>query len=184
MLPEAQSAAAAAKAVQTTVASSTDAENDLGFHLYKEVRALVEAERRGDLAELRRLDPDCPGAPVFFRILARAAPDAAPETMRRYAHYLRILALNPQALTGDRLGAVMAASGVSESRVQRMLAARDEAMRDQLRLIGRRLANAGNVPWRGFAYLLLTGDDDKIEKSRMIVARDFWRALDRAEAQS
>lgn len=171
--PETQSSAAA-----------IDAENEPGFRLYKEIRALVEAERRGDLAELRRLDPDHPGAPVFFRIVTRVAPEAAPQTMRRYAHYLRILALNPEALSGDRLGDAMAASGVSESRVQRMLTARDDAMRDQLRLIARRLANAGNIPWRGFAQLLLTSDDEKIEKSRMVVARDFWRALDRAQTQS
>jgi len=167
-----------------SVAAPVDAENEPGLRLYKEIRALAEAERRGDLAELRRLDPDRPGAPVFFRILVRVAPDAAPETMCRYAHYLRILALNPDALSGDRLGAVMAASGVSESRVQRLLSARGGAMRDQLRLIARRLANADNVPWRGFAYLLLTSDEDKLERSRLIVARDFWRALDRAQAQS
>lgn len=167
-----------------SAAAPVDAESDPGFRLYKEVRALVEAERRGDLAELRRLDPDCPGAPVFFRILARVAPDAGPETMRRYAHYLRILALNPEALSGDRLGVVMAEANVSESRVQRLLTARGDAMGDQLRLIARRLANAGNVPWRGFAYLLLSGDDDRLERSRMIVARDFWRALDRAQAHS
>lgn len=164
--------------------ASTDAENEPGFRLYNEVRALAAAERRGDLAELRRLDPDRPTAPAFFRILARVAPDAGTETMRRYAHYLRILALDPVALSGDRLGAVMAAAGISESRVQRLLTARGHAMRDQLRLIARRLANAGNLPWRGFGWLLLTSDDDKLEKSRMIVARDFWRALDRAQSQS
>lgn len=166
-----------------SAATTVDTESDPGFLLYKEVRSLLEAERRGDLAELRRLDPDCPAAPVFFRIIARVAPDAGPESMRRYAHYLRILALDPGALTGDRLGAVMAGAGVSESRVQRLLTARGDAMRDQLRLVARRLAAAGNVPWRGFAHLLLTAEGDKLERSRMTVARDFWRALDHTQAR-
>ncbi len=78
----------------------------------------------------------------------------------------------------------MAKAGVSESRVQRLLTARGETMRDQLRLIARRLANSGNVPWRGFADLLLTKDDKQAENKRLIIARDYWRALDRAEAQS
>jgi CRISPR system Cascade subunit CasB len=162
---------------------STEREQGPGGAFVNEVRCLLRAERRGDLAELRRLDPEQPNAPAFFRILARVAPEAGVETMRRYAHYLRILALNPEALSSDRLGAVMAASGVSESRVQRLLTARGETMRDQLRLIARRLANSGNLPWRGFADLLLANEKDE-EDARLRIARDYWRALDRAEAQS
>jgi hypothetical protein len=161
---------------------STEREQGLGGAFVNEVRGLLRAERRGDLAELRRLDPEQPSAPAFFRILARVAPEAGVETMRRYAHYLRILALNPEALSSDRLGAVMAASGVSESRVQRLLIARGPALDAQVRLIARRLANSGNLPWRGFADLLLT--NGKEEDVRLRIARDYWRALDRAEAQS
>lgn len=67
----------------------TECERGLGGAFVNEVRALLRAERRGDLAELRRLDPEQPGAPAFFRILARVAPEAGVEKMRRYAHYLR-----------------------------------------------------------------------------------------------
>jgi CRISPR system Cascade subunit CasB len=86
-------------------------------------------------------------------------------------------------VTGDnRLGAVMAGAGVSESRVQRLLTAREETLRVQLRLIARRLANSGNLPWRGFADMLLTTDDEQAENARLRIARDYWRALDRTEA--
>jgi hypothetical protein len=163
---------------------STEREQGLGGAFVNEVRGLLRTERRGDLAELRRLAPEQPSAPAFFRILARIAPEAGVETMRRYAHYLRILALKPEALSGDRLGAVMAACGVSESRVQRLLTSRGETMRDQLRLIARRLANSGNVPWRGFADLLLATDDQQAEDARLRIARDYWRTLDRSETQS
>ena len=159
-------------------------ERDHGFALYNEVRKLTEADRRGDLAELRRLDTDQPSAPAFFRILARVAPEAGPDAMRRYANFLRILALKPEVLTDDRLGTVMAQTGVSESRVQRLLTARGGAMGDQLRLIAHRLANAGNLPWRGFSDLLLTKDEKHADDNRLRIARDYWRALDRADAQS
>ncbi len=161
-----------------------EGEHGHGFAFCNEVRKLTEAEQRGDLAELRRLDPDQPGAPAFFRILARVAPEAGPDAMRRYANFLRILALKPETLSDDRLGAVMAEAGVSESRVQRLLTARGAAMGDQLRLIAGRLANAGNLPWRGFADLLLTKDEKHADDNRLRIARDYWRALDRAEAQS
>jgi CRISPR system Cascade subunit CasB len=170
--------------VEAALSATPEGERGIGFALYAEVRRLMEAERRGDLAELRRLDPDQPSAPAFFRIVARVAPEAGVETMRRYAHFLRVLALKPEALSDDRLGATMAGAGLSESRVQRLLTARGETMRDQLRLIARRLANSGNLPWRGFADLLLTMDDKQAENKRLIVARDYWRTLDRAEAQS
>ena len=173
-----------APALGATEPEKEQREQGLGGAFVNAVRALLRAERRGDLAELRRLTPEQPSAPAFFRILARVAPEAGVETMRRYAHFLRILALNPEALSGDRLGAVMAASGVSESRVQRLLTARGAAMCVQLRLIARRLANSGNLPWRGFADLLLTTDDEQAENARLRIARDYWRALDRTEAQS
>jgi CRISPR system Cascade subunit CasB len=164
------------------VAHSQESEGGLGFHLYNEVRKLVLSDRRGDIAELRRLDPDQPNAPAFFRIMARVAPEASDHTARRCAHLLRILAIKPEKLSDDRLGRIMADAGVSESRVQRLLTARGEAMRDQLRLIARRLANYGNLPWRGFAQLLLVSEQHA-DDVRLRVARDYWRALDRAEAQ-
>ena len=46
-----------------------EGEHGHGFAFCNEVRKLTEAEQRGDLAELRRLDPDQPGAPAFFRML-------------------------------------------------------------------------------------------------------------------
>lgn len=87
-------------------------------------------------------------------------------------------------MSDKRLGAVMAEAGVSESRVQRLLTARAAALDAQLRLIARRLANSGDVPWRGFADLLLATDDERAENARLRIARDYWRALDGSENQS
>ncbi len=146
----------------------------------EDVMRLEKAERRGDLAELRRLDPEVPDRPAFYRIIARRAPEAGVEAMRDYAHILRILALGPERLTDDGAGRVMADCAVSESRVQKLLSSRGKALRSQVQMLAGRLARDGRVPWRDFSELVLADrDDDRIDRVRMRIARDFWTALDR-----
>jgi len=72
------------------------------------VRALESAERRGDIASLRRLNTDTPDAATFFRIVVKLAPEAGPSAFQRCARFLQILAMKPAALTSGSLGAAMA----------------------------------------------------------------------------
>jgi CRISPR system Cascade subunit CasB len=148
------------------------------------IRALESAERRGDLASLRRLNTDAPDAAAFFRIVVRIAPEAGPAALHRYARFLQILALRPAALASGSFGAAMAAAGVSEGRAQKLLTARGPALAQQVRLISRRLANEGTLPYRQIGDLLLIEDEDgeRAEAVRLRIARDYWRALDRADA--
>jgi hypothetical protein len=148
------------------------------------VRALESADRRGDLASLRRLNTGAPDAAAFFRIVVRIAPEAGPTAVHRYARFLQILALKPAALASGSFGAAMAAAGVSESRAQKLLTARGSALAKQLRLIARRLANEGTLPYRQIGDLLLIEDEEsgRAETVRLRIARDYWRALDRADA--
>jgi hypothetical protein len=78
----------------------------------------------------------------------------------------------------------MAAAGVSEGRAQKLLTARGSAVVEQLRLIARRLANEGMLPYRQIGDLLLIEDEEgeRAEAVRLRIARDYWRALDRADA--
>src|SRR6266567_2062167 len=147
------------------------------------IRALDKAERRGDLASLRRLDADAPDAPAFFRIVVKVAPNASAVELRRYARFLQMLALKPNSLTSGNFGAAMAEAEVSEGRVQKLLSARGPALSKQLRLIARRLANAGRLPYRQIGDFLLVEDEDGeyAEAVRLRIARDYWRALDRAD---
>jgi len=147
------------------------------------IRALDKAERRGDLASLRRLDADAPDAPAFFRIVVKVAPNASAVELRRYARFLQMLALKPDSLTSGSFGAAMAEAEVSEGRVQKLLSARGPALSKQLRLIARRLANAGRLPYRQIGDLLLVEDEDGeyAEAVRLRIARDYWRAIDRAD---
>jgi CRISPR system Cascade subunit CasB len=150
------------------------------------IRTLETAERRGDLASLRRLNPDAPDAPSFFRIVVKIAPEAGPTALQRYARFVQILALKPSALTSGSFGAAMAAAGVSEGRVQKLLSARGPALAQQLRLISRRLAEEGTLPYRQIGDVLLIEDEDseRAEALRLRVARDYWRALDRADSNA
>ncbi len=150
------------------------------------IRALGKAERRGDLASLRRLDADAPDAPAFFRIVVKVAPDVTAAELRRYAQFLQILALKPDVLSSGSFGAAMAEAEVSEGRVQKLLSARRPALSEQLRLIARRLANAGKLPYRQIGDLILIDDEDGeyAENIRLRIARDYWRALDRAEVST
>jgi hypothetical protein len=150
------------------------------------IRALESAERRGDLASLRRLNTNAPDATVFFRIVVKIAPEAGPTALRRYARFLQILALKPAALASGSFGAAMAAAGISEGRVQKLLTTRGPALAEQFRLIARRLANEGTLPYRQIGELLLIEDEEGegAEAVRLRIARDYWRALDRADANA
>jgi CRISPR system Cascade subunit CasB len=148
------------------------------------IRALENAERRGDLASLRRLNTDAPDAAVFYRIVVKIAPEANAAALQRYARFLQILALKPAALISGSFGAAMAAADISEARVQKLLTARGPVLAEQIRLISRRLANVGTLPYQQIGDLLLIEDEDGewAESARLRIARDYWRALDRADS--
>lgn len=168
---------------ESSVAANPPHGSDLVEPLANGVRALEAADRRGDLAELRRMDPDRPDAPAFFRILVRHHPNADPDLARRCARVVRILALRPEALAPGSLGQAMAEHGVSEARVQKLLSARGGALASQIALIARRLAGEGALPYRALSRLLLLHDDDEAAESiRLEIARDYFRTLDRAGA--
>jgi hypothetical protein len=151
--------------------------------LAREVQALEAAERRGDLAELRRMNPERPNVPAFFRMLVRHRPDAGPDFARRCARIVHLLALRPEVLHRGSLGEAMAANGISEARAQKLLASRGEALATQIALIARRLAQERALPYRELGHLLLADDDsDSTDRLRLRIARDYFRALDRAPA--
>lgn len=153
----------------------------------KAVRMLAAQERRGDLAALRRLDCTRPFAPAFFTLLAAHAPEVNElAAVQRYACFVQILALKPDALTARRLGEVLAQTfGTSiEGRVQKLLSAGGDALLDQARLIARRLAGEGVLAYRDLGRLLLARDEERRDAVRLAIARDYWRTLDKAGRSS
>jgi CRISPR system Cascade subunit CasB len=144
------------------------------------VRRLARQRATGDLAALRRLDPDHPEAGAFYRVLAGATRGPGPEldTLPRWALATWAFAQNPEKLGGNSLGRSLGDAEISESRVNRLLAARGCAFRYQMRSVVRILIDKSAwLPVHDVGLLVLAeGRDEKTaDELRMKIARDYWR---------
>jgi hypothetical protein len=145
----------------------------------------------GDVAELRRLDPDDPSAAVFWRLVA-AMPDdgnGAPwqaERERRFAVILRTFAeLRDVHRSGRRLGAVLAEAGLDERRLLQLLRSRRTALAHAIRTTCHFLASKGaTADAMGLARLVLSEDEPWEDDERRRLARDYFRAAARTERQT
>ncbi|MYB84415.1 MAG: hypothetical protein F4X54_06745 [Chloroflexi bacterium] len=161
--------------------------------------AQLAQHRRGDLAELRRMDPEAPNAAVFWRLLAEEdllCHGSAVE--RKWALVLHGIALMTPTNVGDGdartahngympvgralfLGReVQPASGFySETRLNRLLTAREEMLRTLLARMFRMLA-AGSVSfnWREMARFIFNDGYDEVaaEEARRRIARAYYQA--------
>lgn len=139
----------------------------------------------GDVAELRRLKPHDPSAPVFYKLMAAtvdkegqlpsgaAARDAAEQ---RWASICQLAAScsglhNPK----QRLGAALAQADLSELRFVRLLRADGEGLYSEVRRIGQFLASkAQPFDLTDMARLVLVRDEEKAESLRRSIARAFY----------
>lgn len=142
----------------------------------------------GERAALARLEPD-DMRPHQVAALSRALiyaelePDSEkmpwkPETWQRWA-----LIAHGMALAGHdgakSLGQQFSGAGVSESRVTKLLTARDEAFRQLLPRLLRLLASKGVAPnWHELGGLILHQgrDEEKAEDIRLKIAGHFFSA--------
>lgn len=139
---------------------------------------------RGDLAILRRLDPDCASAPAFWRLLTLAVPPErrrSPEVERRWALILHAMALmvphHHDAST--RVGRALHAAGYSEQRLGRLLDARGAQFRALVPRLCRQLAHkAQPLDWRELGRLILATErhEDEAESIRLAIARAYYGA--------
>lgn len=144
---------------------------------------------RGDLAALRRLDPDHPSAPVFWQLLMRSVPEGRrrdDDAERRWAlilHGMALMAPNHHD-PAIPVGRALFAADYSEQRLGRLLAARGAQFRALLPRLCRQLAHkAQSLDWRELGRLVLWEgrDDEKAEKIRVGIARAYYRAETVAE---
>jgi CRISPR-associated protein Cse2 (CRISPR_cse2) len=171
--------------------------------LGKRFNVLVKAEARGELAALKRLDPDRPDKSAFFRLLTDCvprrffgsgslpigAPGSEVDMVRRFAAIAAIMALRPDGLRPWGLGRAMADTGVSDSRLSMFLTARGALFRDLARRLARRLArDADALPYLDFGRLLLMDSlpeyADEANSVRVALAREFRRAVRRNEYEA
>lgn len=143
----------------------------------------------GDLARLRRMDPDGPGEAAFWQLVAELKLPGNPERWLRFSRLIALLtprgdphAGKPSAHDGGRtLGAALAEAGFSEMRLLRLIErapdARPEALERMVRFLGAR--GAGAVDCREIFWLLHgTGPDP----SRRL-ANHYFRTLARTAPQ-
>ena len=159
---------------------------------------LAEA-RRGDFAELRRMNPDEPDAAAFWRIMARydllGVEEAAERNWGLIIHGIALMtptnrgegspstAHNGSMPVGRTLylgGETQRATGFySEARLSRLLTSGGPMLRTLLARMFRMLAT-GDVSfnWREMAQFILSEgyNDDAAEQSRRRIAREYYRA--------
>ena len=152
---------------------------------------------RGDLAELRRMDPDKPDAAVVWRLLARYDLLGSPQVENKWSLILHGIALMTPTATGDGTGRSAHDGGIpvgraiftggdnqrssayySESRLNRLLTARGPIFRTLLARLFRMVASVGQpFNWREMASFILNEDynEEAAEQARRRIARDYYR---------
>jgi len=156
-----------------------------------------ESFRRGDLAELRRMDPDVPDAAVFWRLMASRNLLSNPAVEAKWALILHGIALMTPTTGGENrtahngimpVGRALFLGGeverresgyYSESRLNRLLTARGPILRTLLARLFRMLA-AANQPfnWSEMARFILNDDynEEQAEDIRRGIARAYYQA--------
>ena len=148
----------------------------------QELRSLVKANARGELSALRRIDPDHPSKGALFRILARAdLAEMGIDSLKRWAAATHIMAQRPDVLKPGDLGKSLAAIRISSSRIDMLLNARGDTLRDLVRRTARRLARSEEaLPYRELCQLvLMDGQPDKdnaADELRIKIAQSYQRA--------
>jgi len=140
---------------------------------------------RGDLAALRRMKPDAPSAPAFWRILTAKVPQPyrhGEDAERRWALIIHGMALMaPIHMASDpSIGRALSAIRLTELRLAKLLNARSIQFRAQVSRLARHLAAKGQpIDWRPLGQLILTEsrDEGKAENIRMTIARDYFSAM-------
>ncbi len=193
----------------TTDAPTVDAPDGPGQEPVRRSRGDVAVEiagriarlgdfRRGDLAELRRMDPGAPDAAVFWRLMAEYDLFGNPDVERKWALILHGIALMTSRNTAG--GATPAAHDgytsigralflgsesrretghYSETRLNRLLTSRGPMLRTLLARMFRMLASNGvTFNWREMAQFILNEgyDEEAAERARRRIARDYYTA--------
>jgi CRISPR system Cascade subunit CasB len=128
----------------------------------------------GELADLRRLDPDRPSAPAYWRIAGQEHISEHDETS--WALAISLLAqLHEQHTPKKQLGAALAESGVNPARVTQLLRAHDGNLEDVLRRIVHQLHQKRQpTDLTDIVWLVLSDRRSDEERARRRVARSFF----------
>lgn len=161
-----------------------------------------EGFSRGDLAALRRMDPESPDAAAFWRLTARYDVLRGDESERRWGLILHGIALMTKTAGADDAGRSAHVQGLpagralftggdpdrttayySESRLSRLLTARGPMLRTLLARMFRMMAATGHgFDWYQMSQFIFH-EGERAERIRRTIARDYYRAEYRANPQ-
>jgi len=148
---------------------------------------------RGDLAALRRMDPDAPDAAVFWRLLAHHELAGNPAVESKWALILHGIALMTDTSANRSAHSATTPVGralylgseehrdsgfFSETRLNRLLTARGPMMRALLARMFRMVGTGRPFDWREMAQLILYDGyrEDRAEYARRNIARAYYAA--------
>ena len=173
-----------------------------------EISGILASEHfsRGDLAQLRRMNPDDADAAAFWKLMARQDLFRGADLERKWALIMHGIALMTPTNSGDgnprtahdgyipvgralRLGSESQRENefYSETRLNRLLTARGPMLRILLARLFRMLASAGaSFNWREMASFILNDgyNEEAVEQSRRRIARAYYQAERRSSQQS
>jgi CRISPR system Cascade subunit CasB len=149
----------------------------------------------GDVAALRRLDPDELSAPAFWKVVTAHVEPAGfltetgamrADAERRWAVVLTALALlGSTHRANSRLGRALAVAGFSELRLVRLLRSRERQLGHEVRTAVRFLAAKGEpVDATDLARLVLSDGMEHADEVRRDVARAYYGAQHAVEGRS
>ena len=180
---------------------------DHAVHFAGVLSVYVDANR-GDLADLRRMDPDADAPAVLWRLLASRdlLDNANREVERKWALILHGIALMTRTAGADLITrsahnrdmpvgqalfqgseTVRQVAFYSGTRFNRLLTAREDMLRVLLARLFRMLASAGaTFNWWEMAQFIRNADfdEDAAEYSRRRMARDYYQTQRRSSRQS
>jgi CRISPR type I-E-associated protein CasB/Cse2 len=147
----------------------------------------------GDVAALRRLRPEDASCAAFWRVvvtlLAPALPNGGPareDGERRWAVILQAMAeMQGLHAPGARMGRALAAAGLAELRVLKLLRASGDTLFDAVRVTAHYLASTATMGDHvEIARLVLSDGRDDEERVRRQIARDFYTQQERNEKEA
>ena len=160
---------------------------------------------RGDLAQLRRMDPEEPDAPAFWRLTNQHRLGMSTDSERRWALILQSIALlTPNTNNAARVlsahdprtpvGRALFQGGdpqrtqalCHEQRLEQLLSSRRKDFRRNLMNLVRMMAQQGTqMDFREMARLVLDEDRDPEAHRRRLnrIPRDYYRAEHRASGR-
>jgi CRISPR system Cascade subunit CasB len=138
----------------------------------------------GDRAALKRLSPGKPPPLAFYRFAFRHLPEGWEIQEKAWMTIVGgITLMFPHPHHPDRpVGRALAEAGFPESRLERLLDSDQDVLKTLLLRAARFLsAKMETINWNDFARLLLTKDPNKLEATRLKIARDYYRNLKKKE---